>query len=223
MVLADHRRDVGAKVDVGEDLSARRGVLPDEQELGLGQLAGLAQDLGRHHDLAEVMQERRRAEAAHSPRVPAELSRDGTGELGHSALVTRRVGVAQLSGRAQGGDRRFDCALEPCRGLSELALGLLTGRHVAYHAQDQPLVPHRGDAPRAHLDRKHRAVLATVLTLEEDAVRGGRVELSGEQRTCPSARRSAIVSSRLVAAVAVGRLGGPVGFNDPAVPGRTNQ
>ena len=106
MVLADHRRDVAAEVDVGEDLGAGAGVLADEEELGLVQLAGLAQDLGRHDDLAEVVQQRGGAQQRDPLAVPAELGGDRAGELGHPALMAGGVGVAQLGRRAQRGDRR---------------------------------------------------------------------------------------------------------------------
>ena len=59
MVVADAGAD---EVDVGQvadDRVAERDVLVDDRELRVGQLAGLAQDLVRDPDLADVVEEAR--------------------------------------------------------------------------------------------------------------------------------------------------------------------
>ena len=59
LVMAPHHwRDVPRKLYVGEQLLAGCGMLPDERPLLLRELPGLVQHLGRHDQLANVVQQR---------------------------------------------------------------------------------------------------------------------------------------------------------------------
>ena len=106
VMLADHLGNVALELDVGEDLGAGAGMLADEQHLGLAQPARLAQDLRRHDDFADVVEQRRRAQRPDLLFAPAELGGDRAGQRADPTLMTGGVGVAQFRRGAQCGDGR---------------------------------------------------------------------------------------------------------------------
>ena len=178
------------------------GVLADEEHLRVPELARFAQDLGRHDDLADVVQQRRGAQRRDLPVVPAQLGGDRAGERADPSLVTGGVRVSQLGGGAQGHDRRLERAFEPRRRAGQVVFGPLAVADVANDAQQQRLAVDGADAPGTHLDREHRAVPATVHRLEEDAAGCGcghlltRPRLAG--RRCAAANVSSSRSSSRV-------------------------
>ena len=96
VVLKDHLRHRLVEVDRRQDVVAGLGVLLDEIELDHTQAPGLGQDLGRHRDLADVVDEARQPQPVEVIRRHAHLGRDGHRELGHASLVPGGVGVARF-------------------------------------------------------------------------------------------------------------------------------
>ena len=107
-MLQHHLRHGLLELDGLEDVVPRPCVLLDEAELDLTQAAGFGEDLSRHSDLADVMDEGGHAQAIKVWRAHSHLCGDGDCELGDAPLVTGGVGVARLDHLAHGQDGTID-------------------------------------------------------------------------------------------------------------------
>ena len=101
VVAAHERRLAGEAADVPEQRRAVARVALDHGELRRRQRAGLAQDLVRHLQLADVVQQRGDRQAAQARAAQAELLADLDGELRDAARVLARRGVLDREAREQ--------------------------------------------------------------------------------------------------------------------------
>ena len=91
---AGHRRDVAERGDAREDVAAVRRMAPDRGPfVGVG-LSGLVEDLVRHRELADVVQQRR-------PAQPAAVI------LGQTHFLGDHVRIERHAARMVGGERTF--------------------------------------------------------------------------------------------------------------------
>ncbi len=121
VVLKHHLRNRPREIHVPEDLVADLGVGADQGELDLGQGAGVAQDLGRHVDLADIVDGRGQADPVDLLVGHAESGGEVGREIGHAALVARGVWVAFLD---RGRDR-LDGVLHALVQAQQVAPALL--------------------------------------------------------------------------------------------------
>ena len=144
-----------AEVDAGQDVVAHLRVAHDYLELQFREPAGLAEDLGRHGDLAHVVHLARQAQALDDLLVQTELASDGFCQTRHPALVTGRVRIPHLHRRTHGGDGPLHGALQAnrpggqllrrqsllgdvaaqCRGAAEAALSIDDGSGRRQHPE----------------------------------------------------------------------------------------
>ena len=101
MVLADRLCNGAPEVDVGDRLGTGLGMLADELHLGLRKPAWLGEDLGRHNDLADVVQQGGSPHHLDLVLAPAELGGDRAAKLRYPPLVAGGVGVTHLGRGAQ--------------------------------------------------------------------------------------------------------------------------
>ena len=94
--------------DGTEDVLAPGGMLLDQLELGVGQLAGLIQDALRNGDLAHVVEERGQFEVAQLLLAEAHFCGDLHREFRDPGRVKAGVFVLGVDGRNQGLDRRHE-------------------------------------------------------------------------------------------------------------------
>ena len=104
--------EVGEGGDPRHQVTTGAGVPAHGRRLGLGQRARLEQDLTRHSDLADVMQERCIAHVASPPDRAAESQRHALGQLCDVLLVRCGVLVLGLDRAHQRGQRRGEGLLE---------------------------------------------------------------------------------------------------------------
>ncbi len=136
MVLADDLGHLAVEADQSGGVGTGVGVLADDLHLGFGEAPGLGQDLGRHDDLADVVQQGRHPERLQGRLLQVELAGDGAGELGHAALVAGGVGVAQLCCGTEGGDRPLQGQPQLDGAVGEVLLRLADLGHVEADADD---------------------------------------------------------------------------------------
>ena len=102
VMLQDHLADGPGKVDALYDVITGLRMGLDHLEFERRQLAGLAQELGRDIDLADIVDRRGEEEALDLPFRQADLASNCGREFRHAALVAGGVSVAHLD---RGGDR----------------------------------------------------------------------------------------------------------------------
>ena len=99
-------------------------MLLNDQVLGGRQRPGFAEDLRRHPDLADVVQERPELETLQPRRLEVELAPDGDRKIRDRPRVRRRLCVPRLEGVRERLDRGEEILLEPVclppHGLEQL-------------------------------------------------------------------------------------------------------
>ena len=109
VMLQHHGGDRPGELYVLEDLVAGFRVGTDDGHLDVGEGARLAEDLGRHLDLAYVVQSRRQEDAANPVVRQPQVDRDGLGQLRHPPLMAGGIRVPAL----QGGGQRLHRPFQP--------------------------------------------------------------------------------------------------------------